>query len=76
LLRDDQTAPDEALPRTGISLEWERMLSAAFIHAPTYATRSSTALLVSRYGMARFTEGSFAPDGGEAGRIEYAFQLE
>ncbi len=76
LLRDDQRAPDDALPRTGISLEWERMLSAAFIQAPGYGTRSSTVLWVNKSGEAHFTECSFAPDGGETGRVEYAFPLQ
>ncbi len=42
LMRDDQPAPDEHLPRTGISLDWERLLSSAFIRAPDYGTRSTT----------------------------------
>lgn len=48
LLRDDAVHPDEQLPRTGISLEWERLLSSAFVRAPGYGTRSSTVLRVSR----------------------------
>jgi uncharacterized protein with NRDE domain len=35
-------APDVELPNTGISLEWERMLSPLFIQTPDYGTRSST----------------------------------
>ncbi|TXG96579.1 MAG: NRDE family protein, partial [Zoogloea sp.] len=31
LLRDDRPAADAELPRTGVSLAWERMLSSAFI---------------------------------------------
>ncbi|MCK7494350.1 MAG: NRDE family protein [Comamonadaceae bacterium] len=30
---DDRIAPDDALPRTGVSLEWERLLSAAFVRS-------------------------------------------
>src|SRR5277367_6697575 len=41
LLRDDAPAPDEKLPRTGVSLDWERLLSSAFINAPDYGTRCS-----------------------------------
>lgn len=48
LLRDDAIHPDVALPRTGVNLEWERLLSAAFVRAPGYGTRSSTVLKVSR----------------------------
>ncbi|MBV8659928.1 MAG: NRDE family protein [Burkholderiales bacterium] len=48
LLANDQTAPDERLPKTGVSLEWERALSAAQIKTPTYGTRSSSVLRLGR----------------------------
>ena len=35
LLAERTSAPDEALPDTGIGLEWERLLSTAFIRSPT-----------------------------------------
>ncbi len=76
LLHDDQPAPDAVLPRTGVSLEWERLLSAAFICAPDYGTRSSTVLLVDQSGELRFTERSFAAGGTETSRVEYAFALQ
>ncbi|HEY4805743.1 MAG TPA: NRDE family protein, partial [Paraburkholderia sp.] len=38
------------LPATGISLERERALSAAFIETPDYGTRGTTALRVSLRG--------------------------
>uniref|UniRef100_E6PRG4 NRDE family protein n=1 Tax=mine drainage metagenome TaxID=410659 RepID=E6PRG4_9ZZZZ len=43
-LQREQIAPDAALPQTGVSLEWERALSAAFIRMPGYGTRCSTLL--------------------------------
>jgi uncharacterized protein with NRDE domain len=45
-LRDPSIANDEALPSTGLSIERERVLSAAFIDTPEYGTRSTTALRV------------------------------
>ena len=42
----DVQAPDAQLPATGVSLEFERVLSARFIATPTYGTRSSTVILV------------------------------
>lgn len=42
MLSDSTRASDCRLPRTGVSLEWERVLSAAFIESPEYGTRSST----------------------------------
>jgi len=46
LMGDVETAPDELLPRTGIPLERERALSAAFIATPDYGTRASTLLKI------------------------------
>jgi uncharacterized protein with NRDE domain len=50
LLEDPAQAPEAELPHTGVSLQWERLLSAIFITAPGYGTRSSTALRASRDG--------------------------
>jgi uncharacterized protein with NRDE domain len=46
VLGDRTPAPDEALPATGVSLEWERALSPLFIATPGYGTRSSTLLWI------------------------------
>jgi uncharacterized protein with NRDE domain len=46
LLQKADQAPDEILPQTGVSLEWERMLSPMFIKSEGYGTRSSTVLLM------------------------------
>jgi uncharacterized protein with NRDE domain len=46
LLQKADQAPDEKLPQTGVSLEWERMLSPMFIKSEHYGTRSSTVLLM------------------------------
>ncbi|WP_334191055.1 NRDE family protein [Noviherbaspirillum sp.] len=48
MLTDTTIASDCRLPQTGISLEWERALSAVCIELPEYGTRSST--LVRLYG--------------------------
>ncbi|RFU66508.1 NRDE family protein [Bacillus sp. V59.32b] len=42
LLQHNDTAPDEILPNTGVSMEWERILSPLFIKSKGYGTRSST----------------------------------
>jgi len=54
LLADESSAPDDALPDTGVGLELERVLSTAFIRTANYGTRCSTVLLVDRTGRARF----------------------
>jgi uncharacterized protein with NRDE domain len=70
-LADRWTPPDEALPATGVALEWERWLSPAFIRTPDgrYGTRCSTVLVWERAGAhgARLhvVERSHAPDPGE-----------
>jgi uncharacterized protein with NRDE domain len=46
LLQKADQAPDKKLPQTGVSLEWERMLSPMFIKSENYGTRSSTVLLM------------------------------
>jgi uncharacterized protein with NRDE domain len=73
LLRDDRIAPDEALPRTGISLEWERLLSAAFVRSPQYGTRSATVLLRGKAGTLRFVEQTYLPDAVPGERRSFAF---
>ncbi len=73
LLRDDRPYPDAALPATGIPLEWERLLSAAFVSAPNYGTRSSTLLTFSAGGIATFDEQGWLPGGiaGERRRLRF-----
>jgi uncharacterized protein with NRDE domain len=68
-LADPSEAPDEALPRTGVPLERERQLSAAFIRAAdiAYGTRSSMLLIAEHDGGRRTThvlERSFDAHGG------------
>jgi uncharacterized protein with NRDE domain len=51
LMRDTRLARDDQLPSTGIPLERERVLSAAFIESPEYGTRGTTALRVVATGI-------------------------
>ncbi len=76
LLRDDRPAPDDELPRTGLSRDWERLLSSAFIRAPDYGTRSSTVVRIDRSGRACFDEWGWDAAGAEAGRTRLQFDLE
>ena len=75
LLAERTPAPDDALPDTGIGLEWERLLSTAFIRSSDYGTRCSTVLLVDRAGRARFEERSFGSDGTVLAHRRYDLQL-
>jgi uncharacterized protein with NRDE domain len=75
LLRDDRPASDALLPRTGVSLEWERLLSSAFVRAPDYGTRCSTIIRIERGGRAYFDEWSWDSIGADIGRISLQFEL-
>jgi uncharacterized protein with NRDE domain len=59
MLNDRKTAPVNRLPDTGVSRDWEKMLSAVFIHSPLYGTRSSTVVRIGRKGRVTFVEKSF-----------------
>jgi len=74
LLRDDSMHPDDQLPRTGVSLEWERLLSSAFVRAPGYGTRSSTVLLVYRDGSVVFDEQTWLEGGTPGARVRHRFR--
>jgi uncharacterized protein with NRDE domain len=75
LLSDRGQAADELLPRTGVSAEWERLLSSAFIASPEYGTRSSTVLLIGRDGRAVFVERGFGPGGTPGEEVRFAFEI-
>ncbi len=46
LLSDSQLADIEQLPATGVDITLEHLLSAIFIHSPTYGTRAQTLLSI------------------------------
>ncbi len=73
LLADRGIAPDSALPDTGVGLERERMLSAAFVLSDVYGTRSTTALSVGADRSVHFKEWSFGAEGAPIGEREYSF---
>lgn len=73
LLRDTTAAPDQALPQTGVSLEWERWLSPAFIRAPGYGTRSSSLLFANRENQVRFSEWTWDNDSGLRSKVTHCF---
>ncbi|MCP8968400.1 NRDE family protein [Ectobacillus ponti] len=63
MLQHAEPAPDELLPATGVSLEWERRLSPLFIEGADYGTRSSAVLLQNAAGI-QFTERTYS--GGQS----------
>lgn len=59
LLRDENRAPDDQLPDTGIGLERERALSSMFIKTNGYGTRCSTIILIKHNGDMEFLERNY-----------------
>lgn len=55
-LTDRHQPDDEALPRTGVPMDWERILGRVFIESPDgrYGTRCSTVVVVERLGRHRW----------------------
>ena len=71
-LLDDRTraSADEELPQTGISPEWEQVLSSPFVLHPDYGTRSSTVLLLESSGAGYLAERRFDAVGKQTGVTE------
>ena len=64
-IQDDRQAQEQALPNTGVGLELERSLSAAFIRGEQYGTRATTWLELDTSRRVTITEQRF----GEGGRF-------
>ncbi len=56
MLTDTTRASDARLPDTGVSLDWERLLSPICIESSDYGTRASTLLRVRHTGGAELLE--------------------
>ena len=63
VLADTHEASPQELPNTGVSKDWEKALSAAFIKTPAYGTRSSTILRVRKDGQFEMVERRFDANG-------------
>jgi uncharacterized protein with NRDE domain len=75
-LSDEQGAPDDELPDTGLGIDVERRLAPAFIRNRHYGTRASTVVLIDRDGRAQLLERSFAPDGEPTADVRLDFSLQ
>jgi uncharacterized protein with NRDE domain len=72
-LADRALAADDELPATGVTRDWERILSAPFIVSERYGTRSSTIVTIDRAGEAVFVERSFDATGRPTGEVVERF---
>ena len=62
-LADEHIADDGQLPDTGVGMELERLLSAAFIRGEAYGTRASTLIGIDYQGRGFISERRFGPNG-------------
>jgi uncharacterized protein with NRDE domain len=76
LLTDTTPASDDILPDTGVGIEWERILSPAFIVSPIYGTRSSTLILVDMKDHVMFIDKSFNSHKEPIASAEFQFSLD
>ena len=63
VMQDQQHAPDNALPDTGIGLERERLLSSPFIASKDYGTRNTSVLQFSSDGHLKWSEQTYVGNG-------------
>ncbi len=73
ILEDRSIAEDESLPNTGVSLEWERILSSIFVSSPAYGTRSSTVFFIDLKGKATFIERTYTGGTGHFSAVTHEF---
>jgi uncharacterized protein with NRDE domain len=69
-----QAGIDERLPQTGLSREWEQLLSSPFISTQDYGTRCSTLVMVEKTGAVLLTERRFGSQGTPTGETEFALR--
>jgi uncharacterized protein with NRDE domain len=75
-LADGQGAPDDALPDTGVGIDWERRLASPLITGADYGTRASTVVTASGGGALYFEERTLAADGNVVDSRVERLQLE
>jgi uncharacterized protein with NRDE domain len=75
LLSDSAIQPDHLLPSTGVSADWERLLSAAFVCGPGYGTRCSTLVTRDCRGRTIFTEKTWRNGAGVEREVRFSFRI-
>jgi uncharacterized protein with NRDE domain len=66
-----QAGVNEELPKTGLSPDWEQLLSSPFIRHEAYGTRCSTIVLLEPAGAVSLTERRFDSAGSVVGETEF-----
>jgi uncharacterized protein with NRDE domain len=76
VVNDRGLARPEELANHGLNGEMDQALSAQFITAGVYGTRSTTSIWLTSNGSAHWCERSFDERGSETGCVEESFELE
>jgi uncharacterized protein with NRDE domain len=76
ILADRARPDDEALPDTGVGLEWERILSPIFVTSDNYGTRASTVILIDNQGEVTFIERAFKAKSHQWKAAMFRFQID
>ena len=63
LMKNGQQAPTEHLPKTGVPLNWEQLLSAIFIVSPEYGTRTTNIITLDNEGNISIYDQSYNEQG-------------
>lgn len=74
-LYDEQKAPDNQLPETGVGIERERALSSMFIKMKGYGTRCSTIVLVDKKNCVSYSERIYNTETFEFSTQSFSFQI-
>jgi uncharacterized protein with NRDE domain len=70
---DGELAPDEQLPATGVSAEWEKQLSAMCIRTEDYGTCCTTVITIDHDGGVEYTEKTYAVGNRKPGTVSVQF---
>ncbi len=73
-LQDEELAPDEKLPSTGVPYEWEKQLSAMYIQTEKYGTCCSTVLLIDYQGRGTIIERTYPVGSRSKGEKKFEFK--
>lgn len=63
LMKNQQKAPNDLLPKTGVPLDWEQLLSSIFIISPEYGTRTTNIITLDNEGKVSIYDRSYNEQG-------------
>jgi len=75
LMKSDQQAHLEQLPKTGVPLSWERLLSSIFITSPEYGTRTTNIITLDNKGNISIYDKSYNEHGECIKKQSFSIEL-